>query len=341
MRRLCTTVAFAVVLSLSLFPARADAYIWAWLDDLSGPRFGGVIVEWRVYCRSESIAEKQQALLKLRKGYTDLLHTYEAGVKGGGRGEPYFRNAVSYMTAAITYIDFAIETLDKDPGADVSRLLQEAYVWQNNAKAHAAWAERLASREPPNPREAPGTPPPPDVSRERLMALFLPGIGVSFSLCEAKPGRRNTQFLSVNVGYAWDLKDANRDFDHRMVTVGASYNLIVSPSVTLGAGAGLATFSSKAGDSFSKAYVQPLIVDFRPFLLAEKYQRSSPWYHVLYFRGSVLTFPAGFEAGRFGNQTERFEAELIPTFGIHFDFSPVIQDMQGKWRRKQPPAKEK
>jgi hypothetical protein len=174
-------------------------------------------------------------------------------------------------------------------------------------------------------------------TRDTALAGLVTTIGVSFSFCDAKPGRRTTQFLSVNTGYARDWKKSNREFEHRMVTVGVSYNLVVTPSTTIGAGGGLATFTSKAGDAFRKVYIQPFIVDFRPFLLKEKYQESSPWYHVLYVRGSIVTFPAAFEAGRFGRQPERFRAELTPTLGLHFDMAPVIQDMQGKWRRKTPP----
>jgi hypothetical protein len=335
MRRLCVTLAFAA-LSLSLFPARADAYIWAWLDDLSGPWFGGTVVEWRVYCRSESIEEDQRVLVALRGTYADLLQGYKKKAGDNDTGARYYESAGRYMNAAIVYLDYAITELDSDPNADVSRLLAEVHIWQHHAKEHAAWAALL--EKPGGAKEGlpPSEPQAPEPTEFQKSMLVTAGFGVTLSLCDSKPGRRDTQFLAVNAGYAFDVKKSNRDFGHRMVTIGASYNLIVSPSVSLGAGAGLATFSSKTGDTFRKMYLQPIIVDFRPFLLSKKRQGGSPWNHVLYFRGSVLTFPAGFEPGRFGRQTERFEAELTPTFGIHFDFSPVIKDMQGKYRRRQP-----
>ena len=64
MRRLCATLGI-VVLSLAVCPARADAYFWAWLDELSGPHFIGFLVEWRVYCKAESVAQERQSLVKL------------------------------------------------------------------------------------------------------------------------------------------------------------------------------------------------------------------------------------------------------------------------------------
>jgi hypothetical protein len=334
MRRLCSTFAF-VVLSLTLLPGRADAYIWAWLDDLSGPRYLGGIVEWRVYCRTESIVDRQKALADYRTEVQRILDEYAPAARVQTAGQRYHVNAAAYARFALVFIDFAIDEVSKNPNSNVDKLVMQSRVFTLAAIAHGQWGDRLRAGERPDPKDAPGDQVSPDQRLDALTSLVVPGVGVTISLCDTKPGRRDTQFLSVNVGYAWDVKDENREFKHRMVTVGASYHLIASPSVTLGAGAGLAIFTSKVTEPVHKLYLQPAIVDIRPWQFFDRYRGGSPWYHVVYVRGSLTTFPTGFAAGSFGNQPERYQAELIRAVGVHFDFTPVLLDMQGKWPRRQ------
>jgi hypothetical protein len=99
----------------------------------------------------------------------------------------------------------------------------------------------------------------------------------------------------------------------------------------VGAGVGVAFFSSQTTESFETLYVRPCIVDFRPFALRRNVQFSGPWWQVLIFRYSTLTFPKGFEAGGFGGSLPRFEAELIHTIGLHADLEPVMRKLRDKW----------
>src|SRR5262249_16867752 len=57
MRRLTPTFVL-VITCLCLFPQRADAYFWEWLDSLSGPKFRGFTVEWRAVCFTDGLRNR-------------------------------------------------------------------------------------------------------------------------------------------------------------------------------------------------------------------------------------------------------------------------------------------
>jgi hypothetical protein len=156
-------------------------------------------------------------------------------------------------------------------------------------------------------------------------------IGATVSVCESEPYDRNRRFVSVNFEWGGDSKPENRRDDNRMVTVGASYHAVIFPSLTIGSGAGIAWFSSKTADSFEKLYIEPYIIDFRPLALKRHAELAGPWWHVFYIRYNTLTFPKGFEPGRFGGRSPRYPMELIHSIGFHADLEPVIRKLQGKW----------
>lgn len=337
MRKWCATLGLVVV-SLAALPAPADAFFWAWLDDLSGPRYWGAEMQWKVYCRSESVETPLARLQRYQQTIHDAIVKWEEASEKAAANqstrravEPY-NLAIAHAKKALGYIDLARTVLETQPGSDTSGLVRGAANWFNLALKHGAFADGLARGEEPAV-PPPATPDDVDQGTQRMMAA-APPVGVMLSLCDAKPGHRETQYLDVTVGYMWDKKPENRAFKHRLVTLGASYHRVVSPYLTIGGGAGVGMFSSRVSDSFQKLYLQPAIIDIRPAMFFQARRNGSEWWKVAYIRASVVVFPTGFKAGSFGNQSERYRAEVLKTIGLHADLSPIIQEMVEKWRTK-------
>ena len=100
MRRL-STVAGLVLVSLSFFPARADAVIWDWLDKLSGPSYKGFSVDWKVYCRASKTDAAGTYLLSLQRELTRDLEVYrEQRDSSSPPARVYFEYAVRAATVA-------------------------------------------------------------------------------------------------------------------------------------------------------------------------------------------------------------------------------------------------
>ena len=330
MRRLRATLGI-VVLSLAVCPARADAYFWAWLDELSGPHFIGFLVEWRVYCKAESVAQERQSLVKLNASLQKALqeHTDTLKTATDPDARRYFGNAVLYSGSAVAYIEDAIKSIDEDANRDVSPLVFKAFVWRSHASAHFEWGRKIVGKrtDGETPPQEPAEKPLPLGTRS-----FFPLVGgATLSLCNAKPLQRDRQYLTVSVGYAYNTKDANAADKNRMVTLGVSYNAVITPYLTVGTGGGLAAFTSTTQPNFQKLYIQPYIVDFRPFALKPNSEFLGPWWHVFYLRYSTIIFPTGFEPGRFGGVSPRYTAEWVHALGFHADMAPVIRKMQKRW----------
>jgi hypothetical protein len=355
MYRRLATLGF-VALTLCLCPSPANAYFWEWLDSLSGPRFGGVLYEWRVWCGSQ---KGPDVLGRFRENLQADIDKYKRAT-GPADAEPFFKNAVKAAETAQRFVKAAIDALEETP--------------QNDADAHVLTAltlRRMGSELFSLGRRAPSAF---ATSRLEISIKALAGyeskpievrprsfggggIGVAVSLCSAKPYERSTKFLQVNVGVGFERKgvaplatlgatpgaldfaqdDNTRPLDdtgdhNRLVTFGASYHAVIKPYLTVGVGAGLASFSSARVDGFNKLYVEPYIIDIKPLATWGDPAYRTVWRHIFYFRYSTLTFPAGFEPGRFSGRSQRYPAELLHSVGFHADLEPVIRKLQGTWR---------
>jgi hypothetical protein len=350
MRRLGTIVAFAV-LSLGLTPVSADAYFWAWLDDWSGPRFMGTEVEWRVWCQSEHPWQNRALLLGIgRRIAVERARYAEAAAKVDRNhpSAPEFERTLAYADAADRFLEAALHPSATASDEQKNFVALRAVAWRSIAAAQFKWAKDLSEGKPADPMKKPEQPDLPggqaftadappardglaQAEQRAMMAGGLMAGGIVVSACNSAALQRERQYVSLKFGWAFDAKDRNDVYDHRMVTIGASYNVVATPFLTVGSGAGLAVLTSKVRDPFYKFYVNPAIVDFRPGALGRNGRSRGPWYHVFFIRYSTMVVPTGFDPGSFGGQTERYSAELTNNVGLHADLGPVIRKLQGRW----------
>ncbi len=342
MRRRVIATLCVMVLGLGLFPARADAYFWDWLDDLSGPHFKGVEIDIRVACRTED------ALAVLALSLLDAKEKYErraAGTIGPSKG--YFTAAASDAELGLQFAFHALQQRRKrEPTPDVNRDSQIAVSWGNRAAAQFKWGVRVetlgqfnAADQPPADQPSFTLPFPAvkDIDGRKIEGLkgVEAGImavgGAAYSICPAAPLMRNRSFVSLNIGWGYDDKPENSADQNRMVTVGGSYHQVITPYLVVGAGAGIARFSSATAVSFDKLFIQPYIIDVRPFAVGHNAELRGPWWHALYVRYNGLIFPDGFEPGRFGNRSPRYGAELVHSVGIFGDLEPLVRSLRHKW----------
>jgi hypothetical protein len=345
MRRLGTIVALAVS-SLIVTPAPADAYFWAWLDDWSGPRFMGTELEYRLWCRSEQPSQNRPLLLSLRRRIRWELARYEAEAPTAA-SEKHLKLAITYARIADGYLEGALYPREGALEDEADQEAMRAVQWRAFALAQFKWAldrkqgrtldEVDAPEEPPLPAadEQPADGEWTFAHRSKLQTSRFVGAGVPISLavsaCDYQPLQRERQFLNLKVGWAFDAKDSTERFEHRMVTVGAAYHIVAAPFLTIGTGGGVAVFSSNLREPFYKFYLQPTIVDVRPFAIGPNARTRNPWWHVVYLRYNTMVVPTGFDPGSFGGQTQRYSAELVHNLGVHADLTPVVRKLQGRW----------
>jgi hypothetical protein len=346
MRRLCATVAL-VALSLAAFPARADAYFWAWLDDLSGPRFSGSIFEVELVCPGKAdLAHSVPALESIQRQLMveKALHEAAAGANFNSEARGFFRRADSYRTQAEEILKEAIRlakedlsskgTVSDDRKSLVTATALTAMAWQQRAAAQFDWAQRLAKNILLDPRKQPSEyTVAPMTSDEKVAATMAPVAGVRISLCHYRALQRDRFFITANVGLALDLKndDEHSSGRHVMLNSGMSAHYAVLPFATVGVGGGRALFFPSGAPRFGKWYFQPVILDFKPGALVRRAELRSPWRHFVYVRFSVLKFPQGFEARRFSPDSPPYKPEWVKQVGVHFDLAPVLRGMKGTW----------
>lgn len=367
MRRRVVATLCVMVMGLSLFPARADAFWWDWLDDLSGPSFKGVTFNWRVWCQTDrQDAASDEAWTKLegeiRSAASTLdraLETYRRSLRETTRDDaaPYFRAAIE---AAERSREATLDAIGLAAARDVSvaQAFGRARTYDKLAAQYATWGEVIEKRLPGDTQVLP----PPRVPGDVEVTGGVAGV-FSMSLCRENPSKATRTFLSANMAIG---TNTNQDYavdDLRLVTVGASYHAVLAPYLTAGTGAGLAFFTSDSLETFRKFYVEPYVVDVRPgalpyrkigscFRLWRSWRRlcdghSEPitdlseerwWKELLAFRYSTLMFPQGFEPGRFRRQgasdggtpvmSPRFPAELIHTWALHIDIEPLMRRLK-------------
>lgn len=319
------------VLWLAITPTSAEAWFWRWLDDLSGPQFIGGSFELRVWCGSPGGQSRKdvidEVILRL-EGSRTAYAAAAADARNDESVRKYYSRAVEAATQALKFFRSAIG--DDSDRTKVDGRLIAGLEWRHVAKENAEWAERVGAGKPDDPtlRPAPGIP---ERSGNRLMWVGgVAGFGGSASICPFKPLDMNRTFLSVDTSFGIDTKDENRGDGNKMFTLGTSAHYVLTPWLAVGTGVGRAWFSSSPGN-FQKWYLQPVIVDVRPFSMRGKPQLNSPWRHAFYVRYSNITFPQGFEAGRFGGRSEAYEAELVHAYGLYLDLEPFMRKKRRRW----------
>ncbi len=337
MRRVLAIVCL-FVMSVTLFPARADAYFWDWLDDLSGPKFRGFVIEVRVLCQVPDARTNKavvESLLKTLKAtvteYRAIHVNATAMAKGRPSPPPLVATSAPAFTEAALYAAEQAETAARSALAelneptptmtDAQRLVKEAIVWWHRASDLAAgrvlgYDGLFAGNDA--------------VDDGPLDTLAAIPIGSTFSVCPTKPFGRQNRYVNAQFGYGWDTKEENRLDRNRMWTAAATYNEVLTEYLTVGIGAGRAVFTSAEVARFSKWYLQGL-VDFRPFALRRNSTLKGPLWQVFHLRAGVITFPRGFEAGRFGNRSDAYPQEWVRTIGLHADLEPVIRQWRNRW----------
>jgi hypothetical protein len=329
MRRL-VAVATLVIVAVMACPPAADAYFWKWLDDLSGPQFAGTQVELRVWCAT---TERKDLIARVRSSLDDRTKLYRAEAFGFTRAptmrEVFLRRGVQAADIAEAYLKLAETAPDPKGGKqyDASEVFYHALNWRDYAIAQYAWAERagVVGLQADMLRAAEAQMLPASKLLEPRTARLNAFAGATVSVCKAGPLDRHRQIASLNFGYAWDQKDENLADNHRMLTIGASYYLVIAPWLNLGAGAGVARFKSDTAKTFAQAYVQPWIIDVKPFAIGQKKYSPEAWRQIWFVRISSLSFPGGFREGRFGPGSPRLRTELVHSIGIHADLDPVIR----------------
>ena len=375
MRRLLATLGLVVV-GLGGFPTHANAYFWEWMDKLSGPRFGGYFIDYRVWCKYENPGETAQVLVsrKATLQSTLLLYKFERQSKVNVASMDdhemsidvvqslsarqkaalrYFDGAVQMETLALTSIQDALDARRKKSGADVAEFLWRAELAEAQAQSQLKWAlhvlesdDNAADRRKHEDELA--------NTLALITAAFVPGITIS--LCEARQDDRLDRYVSLNVGWGFERDTRSRFFGIRLlgrdpdenrqnavVTLGASYHMVVQPWLTAGIGGGVAYFSStQQRESFRKFYIEPYIVDIRPVAAIPKW-KDEALAHTFFFRFGAIIFPQGFEAGRFtrpepvGPLSTQYPAEFLRTWGFHADLEPLMRKWLNKWSRAPMP----
>jgi hypothetical protein len=327
-----------LVLTACLAPAPAHAYFWDWVDGLSGPKFHGATVEWKVWCKTET------AEAMLRSFRVDLDRLRSKFTAQATSQTPIsrvaFDRSLEALSVADKLADEALVSVRGVTGKDPSTQLVQALRFRKIARDRFELAEKLralggastlsdeAQRWMSSGAES--VPAEPNIERSEFHRTGLTA-GIAVSLCDAKPLERHSRYLNLNFAWAYDKLEENVDDGNSMVTLGASYNSVITPWLTIGLGAGVATFSSRNAQTFHKFYVEPYIVDIRPFAAKQSRYSQNPWPQVLFFRYSTILFPTGFEALRFGNRSPQYPAELVHTYGVHADLEPVIRKLRHRY----------
>ena len=304
-------------LLVAAVPSNAFALNWFWLDDLSGPSFGGFAMDWRAYCFTEhivptAITAREAALL----AKTHQVHerTKELETLEGK------------LTAAIKKADWSAATQVAD---------------------ELTAAEPTLAKETKDLQEAITEP---QRGEQSKRVAFIGGVIVS--ACPYKPNTRRTGSINVLLGFWRDqdfpsFKSTPDPADNREVVIEPSYSARLSSFLEVGAGAGIAFFSSNRRDSVKKLIIEPFRVDLRPITLFAR-DRSPDvittsggittleWGKALraglVVRAGYFLYPQGFEQGMFNDAFKRTPAESTGYFSLVFDAEPVMNLLKEKWQ---------
>jgi hypothetical protein len=283
-------------------PLPASAFDWAWLDELSGPAFGGPNFEWRAYCvKQKRVPDK--ALGWLRQVRVAL---------GARLAEPMVKQRYDALVDAARNGDFT-----------------------GTAVGSVEYAlDQLRTTLPPGAAPLPMIPPelrPPQM-------VGAPGLAVIVSLCSFKDNEDRKGSLDVTFGLwrpyntglkPFDFKPLSGEADaakNRLFVIEPSYSHRVNNFLEVGAGAGIAFFSSQRRESFTRLIVEPVRVDLRPFAFWSDHGRAARVVgDMMIFRLGYYIFPQGFDAGTFDDTHARIPAELVPHFDLVIDTEPLLR----------------
>lgn len=323
MRRLAAILAVTVY-SLCA-PARAEAVFWHWLDNLSGPQFKGWEMDWRVWCSSDN------ALIRTWQEADSDLDYYRATEHTISSPEETKRLYVETVQKAM---ELAKSASLSTSGRESRRLAVAARAALAEARSMKLERDFSKAGLKPDPLDA-------IVGAVDFKRYNFTGGGAVLSLCNSKRYDLPRTFLSVNVGFGYGKEKGDYappvgvpsygDLGLRMVTVGASFHKNVLPGLALGIGGGVAFFSSTESDGFQKAYVQPLIVDWKPLLSRKNADLTDWWSHLAIARYNMLSYPTGFGPSQFRAGDPRFPAEIVHSLGIYADLEPLVRRLTGHW----------
>jgi hypothetical protein len=337
MRRLTTTFLFMVA-CLCVFPQRADAYFWEWLDSLSGPKFRGFSVEWRAICFTDGLLKSLLAATDAEATQARLALEMWTANKTGDQVTDATRRAIDVtlkrVEAATKANYFAkLAAGPPAPAPEVAfTLVTAAVAWQRVAQARAVEVVDAARGDTASvevsaletrARQAQS-----EVDAAQIVALAGPiPFGVIVSACPVNTIDRRRGSLDLNVAWGADTKNDN----NKMVMVGPSFSLRVYDWLDVGVAGGVAWFSSVEYKGFTKFYVEPAIVDVRVVALASMLGRDKDkrpprsWTYVPVLRYTMLTFPGGFARNSFGNG-QAYGAEVVHQLGLHVDLEPLFHN---------------
>jgi hypothetical protein len=315
----------------------AQAYFWDWIDSLSGPEYHGFLVEWKVWCKTDSAVAMMESFRVDLERHRSRYETAANATDPTGTARTIYGLALEAMDQAAKKTDTALGDA-RTGGADPRVAFAQALALRKVAKVRvdfAREAQKLSGNVEANRQRidvllGSARSLKPEKTPDRFHTTRIIS-GIAVSLCEAGPFERQTRFLSVNFGYGWDTLKQNEAFDNKMVTLGGSYHAVFTPWISAGLGGGIAFFSGNAAPSFQKFYLEPYIFDVRPFAFTQSRYSQNPWPQVVFVRYSTIIFPTGFEAGRFGGVSPQYPAELVHTWGIHFDLDPLIRSARGRY----------
>lgn len=337
MRRAIATLGL-VVFALCAFPSRADAYFWWWLDDLSGPSYNGLQLEWQLWCRSEDARLTSAYLSAVSSDLLSDNARYQSALK---KAESESESALRLKAAVGSGAAAAASMLKATAAAESKRFADAESAFRAALKdwevAERQFREGIkADGFPPAERQQSRTVESGDAHTESVGGA---GAGFTVSLCSAAPFQRTTRFIAMTYGWAGEHQRQEENIstkaELRLITLGLAFHSVVKPYLTMGAEVGVASFSSTRDPAFQKLYVKPVILDLVPFAFGKQPNLGSPWRHVVHVRGFYTVFPTGFEAQRFtfddATRSKQYRAEAIPGWGLDFDLTPVIRKWQGKW----------
>jgi hypothetical protein len=318
--------AFLLVHGLALAaPATSFAYDWYWIDALSGPAFGGLTFEWRAYCQKEDRYNKRTRV---------ALDKLGAVLKRAGNGSEYERLLKQLDDEDWNGARATLNGLLKTLGSPLTVATLEPAAFSRNETTgtveRAVWDIYKDTLEP-ELSDAPG-----------FKRMTVPPITALISICTYEPRETRKASLNILVGllaerydedffakpYKKYVSEADDPTQNRLFIVQPSYSIRVNDFLDVAAGAGVAIFSSRRQESFTRLIVEPARVDWRPLNFNWSNSTMKVIGEVITLRGGFFIFPQGFAPNAFHDEDPRIPAELVKYAGLVFDTEPILRKLR-------------
>jgi hypothetical protein len=285
-------------------PSNAFALSWYWLDDLSGPKFGGYSTDWRVYCfkevpRNTPTSAAAALVTKLEGQWTNV-------------------------DADIARLSKAIGDGDLKTAKEIVGALQAKATDRSPASVRATLEDLAAVLQAPDTIEVAG---------------FFP-LSLMVSACTFERNEERRASFDVTVGLFRPQKhflllnpkaDANPD-GNRMFLFEGSYSSRVTSWLELGAGGGIALFTSERTESVKRLVIEPLRVDLRPLARWHKTNVQRVFADGVVVRIGYYIFPQGFPAQTFSDNFAQTGAEQVPYYSVVFDAERLMRVLKTRSR---------